>query len=79
MEFYEGSGGAQAQLFWSTPTIAKQIVPQAQLSPTAPGPVPVANPSFTPAPGNFSSPMSVTIASATAGASIRYTSRPIGP
>src|SRR5436190_24158546 len=73
MDFYDAAGGALAQLYWSTPTIAKQIVPQAQLSPTAPGPVPVANPTFTPVPGPFSSPLSVTISSATAGASIRYT------
>jgi hypothetical protein len=73
MEFFEGTELAVAQLSWATPTIAKQIVPQSQLSPTAPGPAPVANPTFSPTPGNFSSPMSVTIASATAGASIRYT------
>jgi hypothetical protein len=73
MDFFEAGGQAVAQLFWSTPTIAKQIVPQSQLSPTAPGPVPVANPTFSPAPGNFSSPTSVTISSSTPGASIRYT------
>jgi hypothetical protein len=73
MDFYEGGGQALAQLSWSTPTITRQIIPQSQLSTTAPGPVPVANPTYSPAPGNFSSPMSVTLSSTTAGASIRYT------
>ena len=35
MEFYENGGGALAQLSWSTPTIAKQIVPQTQLYPNS--------------------------------------------
>ena len=33
----------------------------------------VANPTYSPAPGPFASPMSVTISTTTAGASIRYT------
>src|SRR5204862_5359998 len=31
MDFFEATGGALAQLYWSTPTLAKQIVPQTQL------------------------------------------------
>ncbi|HVE43326.1 MAG TPA: PA14 domain-containing protein, partial [Planctomycetota bacterium] len=36
IDFFEGTELAVAQLSWATPTIAKQIVPQSQLSPTAP-------------------------------------------
>jgi fibronectin type 3 domain-containing protein len=40
---------------------------------TVPGPAAVANPTFTPNGGNSTNPPSVTLASATSGASIRYT------
>jgi hypothetical protein len=35
MEYYENGGGAQAKLSWSSPSIAKAIVPQIQLYPPA--------------------------------------------
>ncbi|MDQ3814259.1 MAG: PA14 domain-containing protein, partial [Armatimonadota bacterium] len=39
MEFYEGGGEAVAHLLWSSPTTAKQAVPQSQLYPSAVPPV----------------------------------------
>jgi hypothetical protein len=33
MEMYENGGGAVAELFWSSPTVAKEVIPQAQLYP----------------------------------------------
>jgi hypothetical protein len=37
MEFYENGGGAVAKLLWSSPSTAKQVVPQSQLYPAASG------------------------------------------
>jgi hypothetical protein len=37
MEYYENGGGAVARLLWSSPSIAKQVVPQSALHPTRPG------------------------------------------
>lgn len=37
MEFYENGGGAVAKLLWSSPSTAKQTVPQSQLYPAASG------------------------------------------
>jgi PA14 domain len=50
VDYYEHTGGAVMQLNWSTPTIARQIIPQAYLysSVVAPTPAPVVAP--TPAP-----------------------------
>jgi hypothetical protein len=36
MEYVENTGKAQAKLSWSTPTLAKQVIPQSQLYTTAP-------------------------------------------
>jgi glucose/arabinose dehydrogenase len=36
MEFFEHSGLATARLFWSSPTLRKQIIPKEQLRPTPP-------------------------------------------
>ena len=33
MEYYEGGGGAAAQLRWSSPTVVKEIIPSTQLYP----------------------------------------------
>src|SRR2546422_721284 len=33
MDFYENGGGAVAQLYWSSPTITRHIIPQSQLYP----------------------------------------------
>ena len=40
MEYYQRYGGATAQLSWSSPSQAAQIVPQSQLYPAASAPVP---------------------------------------
>jgi len=34
MEFYQNGGGAQAQLFWSSPSTVKGLIPMSQLYPT---------------------------------------------
>ena len=50
MEYYESFGGAAAKLSWSSPTTAKQIIPQSQLY-TSGGPViPTPTPTPTPIP-----------------------------
>jgi glucose/arabinose dehydrogenase len=35
MEYYENAGGAVARLLWSAPGLAQEVIPQAQLYPTA--------------------------------------------
>lgn len=51
IEYYENYGRAVAQLRWSTPTIAKQIIPQSQLfSSDNPIPSPKPTPTATPTP-----------------------------
>lgn len=37
MEYYEAGGGATSQLLWSSPTKAKEVVPQSYLSPNLTG------------------------------------------
>jgi PA14 domain len=46
VDYYEHTGGAVMQLNWSTPTIARQVIPQAYLysSVVAPAPAPVVTP-----------------------------------
>lgn len=51
MEFYENGGDAIARLLWSSPAIAKEVVPQSQLYPnTAPPSVPAAPSNLTASP-----------------------------
>ena len=69
LEYYENSGGAVCQLFWSSPSTPRQIVPQSQLYPEAG----VEKPVISPAGGTFSGAQTVRITSATSGATIRYT------
>jgi hypothetical protein len=38
MEYYENGGGAVAKLWWSSPSLAKQIVPQTRLYPALASP-----------------------------------------
>ena len=70
IEFYENAVGAVATLSWSSPTIAKQIVPQTRLFPTSTPAV--ATPTITPNGGGFAGPVSVTLSTSTAGASLFY-------
>jgi glucose/arabinose dehydrogenase len=35
MEYYENGGGAVAKLLWSSPSQAKEVIPQSQLTPTS--------------------------------------------
>jgi hypothetical protein len=44
MDFYENGGGALAQLSWSSPSIAKEVIPQSQLYPPSGTPTPPAPP-----------------------------------
>ena len=41
LEYYNRGGGALAQLLWSSPSQAKQIIPQEVLTPPAASPPPV--------------------------------------
>jgi hypothetical protein len=55
MEFYEDAFGAVAQLFWSSPSTPKRIIPASQLYPAAyvaptPTPTPQVQPTATPVP-----------------------------
>jgi hypothetical protein len=47
LEFYENGGGAVAQLFWSSPSTAKTIVPPSQLCPRYTSSFPPQNNAFT--------------------------------
>jgi hypothetical protein len=73
MQYYEHGGDALCRLHWSYPGQADQAIPQGLLSLPQQPQQQVAAPTFNPAPGTYSSTQSVTITSATAGASIRYT------
>ena len=44
VDYYERTGGALMQLSWSTPSIAKQIIPKAYLYSSIPKPIPVVTP-----------------------------------
>ena len=76
VEYYDGTSGALAQLGWSSLSTGRTTIPQSQLySATL---APVATPTFSPDGGNFYAPaagatQSVSISSATTGATIRYT------
>ncbi len=76
VDFYESGVGAMATLSWSTPSIPRQIVPQARLFPVAGT---VATPSIAPNGGTFAGSASVTLATSTAGASMRYTTNGTTP
>lgn len=67
MEFYSSTGNATAQLFWSSPSTPKQLVPDTQLAPYT------ATPTFNVAAGTYYTPQTITISDATVGADIHYT------
>lgn len=53
MEYYERSGGAVAQLLWSSPSQQREVIPFSQLFPSASASVPVTSPALPyPSPAN---------------------------
>ncbi|GAB2559629.1 PA14 domain-containing protein [Spirosoma areae] len=52
LEFNQGYGGAQAQLYWEYPGQGSQLIPQSRLYPDGASSVPTSNPSPTPTTGN---------------------------
>lgn len=68
VEYYDNTGGATAQLFWSSSSTPKQLVPVSQLYPVNV----TAKPVFSPVPGTYPKPLAVKITS-TSGSTIRYT------
>ncbi|MBV9470426.1 MAG: family 16 glycosylhydrolase, partial [Abitibacteriaceae bacterium] len=67
MEYFDGTGNAQAQLYWSSPSTPKQLVPTTQLSPYA------ATPVLSVPAGTYYTPQTITVSDATPGADIHYT------
>ena len=71
MEYYQGTGGSQIQLFYAAAGLPMQIVPQSQLyfgtSPTVSAPV------IAPQTSSFYPSATVSMADATTGATIYYT------
>ena len=71
MEYYQGAGGSQIQLFYAAAGLPMQIVPQSQLyfgtSPTVSAPV------ISPQSSSFYPSATVSISDATTGATIYYT------
>jgi len=67
VEYYENGGGAMVRLEWNSLSTPRAVVPQSQLRSAAPA----AAPTVTPDGGLL--PSSVTLESATPGASIHYT------
>lgn len=72
MDYYENGGDAVARLLWSSPSTPKQVIPSARLFPPVTS-TQVASPAIMPNGGASSGPVSVSLASATSGASFRYT------
>lgn len=78
LEFYDDLWDAIAILQWQTPTIAKQVVPQAQLYPDAsnPGPTPTPVPTNTPTPTPSDTPTPTLTPTATATVTATATPSP---
>ena len=70
----EESNGDNLSVAWKAPGGSQEVIPGSYLSPYSGTPVNnVSAPGFSPAPGTYTSAQTVTISSATSGASIRYT------
>ena len=71
MDFFQGTGGSQIQLFYAATGLPQQIVPQNQLY--TGGTLTVQTPQITPQSSSFYPSATVTISDATPGATIYYT------
>ena len=72
LKYYENAGGDSLNVEYSGPGIARTGLPASALYRVGSTPT-VATPTFNPAAGTYTSAQSVTISTATSGATIRYT------
>jgi hypothetical protein len=73
LEMFENSGGAVARLKWSSFSEPKAIIPQAQAFSNAQFSQTVSTPVISPAGGTHTAAVAVTLASATTGTTLYYT------
>lgn len=69
VEYYDNTGSASAQLFWSSKSTSKRFVPTSQLYPHSV----VAQPVFSPGAGSYFKPLEVVVSCSTPSAVIHYT------
>ena len=69
----EEGNGDNLSVAWKAPGGSQEVIPGSYLSPYNGGITAVSAPGFSPAAGTYTSAQTVTISSATSGASIRYT------
>jgi len=74
VDYYQNTGGAECQFYWTGPSVGTAIVPQSQLYPAL-----TAAPTFSVPAGTYSQFQAVSITSTTPGASIYYTTNGTAP
>jgi autotransporter family porin len=77
LEYYENTGGAALKLEWSSPSQARQVIPQSQLYPSAQT-TPTTPPAPTATPAPTTQPTATPLPTATPGTGRYFSTLPVG-